>query len=218
MYLRAFFVTNDVVRVFLNVRDGMKIVELDVRAHGLRETGFVPSGNAIGAYPDSSAAHMLLRSTHGDTLTLNDARTGAPIKTLVSGTQLKTARYLRDGRIAFIDGPNSAAVLHILAADGTPQRDIALGAKQWTMFIGDDGTRVVLTDVDTTSGKKMLESINIDRGTIERREPIRDWVPSGVFDPRPPIEPLREVFYDGDASHILAWNPATGGKRTITGG
>jgi len=218
IYLRAFFVTNDVVRVFLNVRDGMKIVELDVRAHGLRETGFVPSGNAIGAYPDSSAAHMLLRSTHGDTLTLNDARTGAPIKTLVSGTQLKTARYLRDGRIAFIDGPDSAAVLHILAADGTPQRDIALGAKQFTMFIGDDGTRIVLTDLDTTSGKKMLESINIDRGVIERREPIHDWVPSGVFDPRPPIEPLREVFYVGDAGHILAWNPATGGKRTITGG
>jgi ABC-type transport system involved in multi-copper enzyme maturation permease subunit len=217
MYLRAFFVTNDVVRVFLNVRDGMKIVELDVRAHGLRETGFIPSGNAIGAYPDPSAAHMLMRAIHGDTLTLNDARTGAPIKTLATGTQLKTGRYLRDGRIAFIDGANSAAVLHILAADGTPQRDIALGAKQFTMFIGDDGTRVVLTDLDATSGKRMLESININRGVIERREPIHEWVPSGVFDPRPPIEPLREVFYVGDAGHILAWNPATGGKRTITG-
>jgi hypothetical protein len=218
MYLRAFFVTNDVVRLFLNVRDGMKIVELDVRAPGLRETGFIPSGNAIRAYPDPSAAHMLLRAIHGDTLTLNDAHTGAPIKALVSGTQLKTALYLRDGRIAFIDGPNSAAVLHILAADGTPQRDIALGAKRFTMFIGDDGTRVVLTDVDATSGKRMLESINIDRGVIERREPIHDWVPSGFFDPRPPIEPLREVFYVSDAGRILAWNPVTGGKRTITGG
>ncbi|HEV7486672.1 MAG TPA: hypothetical protein VGQ65_13425 [Thermoanaerobaculia bacterium] len=218
MYLHAFFVTNDVVRIFLNVRDGMKIVELDLRARGLRETGFIPSGNAIGAYPDSSAAHMLLRSIHGDTLTLNDARTGAPIKILVSGTQLKTARYLRDGRIAVIDGPNSAVVLHILAADGRPQRAVPLGAKQWTTLIGDDGARVVLTDVDETSGKRMLESINIDRGAIEHREPIRDWVPSGVFDPRPPIEPLREVFYVGDGGHILAWNPATGGKRAITGG
>jgi ABC-type transport system involved in multi-copper enzyme maturation permease subunit len=218
MYLYTFFVTNDIVRIFLNVRDGMKIVELDVRARGLHETGFIPSENAVGAYPDSAAAHMLLRSIHGDTLTLNDARTGAPIKTLVSGTQLKTARYLRDGRIAVIDGPNSAAVLHILSAGGTTQHVIPLGAKQWTTLIGDDGARVVLTDVDTASGKRMLESINIDRGTIERREPIRDWVPSGVFDPRPPIEPLRDVFYAGDGGHILAWNPATGAKRTITGG
>ena len=218
MYLRAFFVTNDVVRLFLNVRDGMKIVELDVRAPGLRETGFIPSGNAVGAYPDPSAARMLLRSIHGDTLTLNDGRTGAPIKTLATGTQLKTARYLRNGRIAVIDGPDSAVVLHILAADGTSQHDIALGAKQWTTFIGDDGTRVVLTDLDTTSGKRMLESVNIDRGVIERREPIRGWVPSGAFDPRPPIEPLREVFYVGDGGQILAWNPATGGKRAITGG
>jgi hypothetical protein len=218
MYLRAFFVTNDVVRIFLNVREGMKIMELDMRARGLRETGFIPSGNAIRAYPDSPAAHMLMRPIKVDMLTLNDARTGAPIKTLASGTQLKTAVYLRDGRIAFIDGTNAAAVLHILAADGTPQHNIALGAKQFTMFIGDDGTRVVLTDLDTTSGKRMLESVNIDRGVIERREPIHEWVPSGVFDPRPPIEPLRDVFYAGDGGHILAWNPATGGKRTITGG
>jgi ABC-type transport system involved in multi-copper enzyme maturation permease subunit len=217
-YLRVFFVTNDVVRVYLNLQDGMKIVEIDVRARGLRETGFVPSGNAIGAYPDSSVAHMLVRAIHGDRLTLNDARTGAPIRTLVSGTQLKTARYLRDGRIAFIDGTNSAAVLHILAADGSPQRDIALGAKQSTMFIGDDGTRLVLTDIDATSGKRMLESVNINRGVIERREPIHDWVPSGVFDPRPPIEPLRDVFYVDAGGNIMAWNPATGAKRAITGG
>ncbi|MBV9069919.1 MAG: hypothetical protein JO093_08900 [Acidobacteria bacterium] len=218
MYLRAFFVTNDVVRVFLNVRDGMKIMELDVRTHGLHETGFISSGNAGRVYPDSSAAHMLLRPIHGDTLTLNDARTGAPIKTLVSGTQLKAARYLRDGRIVFIDGTNAAAVLHILAADGTPLRDITLGAKLLPMFIGDDGTRVVLTDVDAMSANRMLESINIDRGVIERREPIHEWVPSGFFDPRPPIGPLRDVFYIGDGGHILAWNPATGGKKTITGG
>ena len=122
--MRAFFVTNDVVRLYLNVREGMKIMELDVRARGLRETGFIPSAERRSVLSRSSAAHMLMRATHGDMLTLNDARTGAPIRTLATGTQLKTARYLRDGRIAFIDGPDSAAVLHILAADGTPQRDI----------------------------------------------------------------------------------------------
>ncbi|MEA2339110.1 MAG: hypothetical protein QOE82_3117, partial [Thermoanaerobaculia bacterium] len=207
-YLRASFVTNDVVRAYLNVPNGMKIVELDVRARGLRETGFIPSGNAIGLYPDPSASHMLVRQVHGDALSLNDASTGAPIRSLVTGTQLKTARYLRDGRIAFIDGADTATVLHILAADGTPQRDIPLGARQMTMFVGDDGTRIVLTDVD--AGKRLLEAVNIDRGVIERREVIRDWVPSGIFDPRPPIQPLREVFYADANNHIIAWSPATG--------
>jgi hypothetical protein len=215
-YQRAFFATPDVVRVYLNVRDGMKIMELDVRARGLRETGFIASPTFVSFYSDPSAAHMLVRRARTGELTLNDARTGAPIKTLATGTDVKAARYLRDGRIAFVDGPDSATVLHILTADGTPQRDIPLGSKQSTIFIGDDGSRVVLTDVDSATGKRMLEAVNIDRGVIERREPITDWVPSGSVDTRPPIQPLREVFYVGEGGHIMAWTPATGAKRAIT--
>ena len=217
-YLRAFFVTPDVVRLYVTQQEGTKILELDVRARGLRETGFVASPGYLNFYPDPSAAHMLVRQAHGGGLTLNDARTGAPIKTLATGTNVKAARYLRDGRIVFIDGPDSATVLHVLAADGTPQRDIPLGAKKWAMLIGDDGARVVLTDLDAAPGKRMLEAINIDRGVIERRETIDDWVYSGSVDARPPIQPLREVFYIDASHHIMAWNPATGAKRTITGG
>jgi len=216
MFLHPFFVTNDVVRIYLNMPDGMKIVEMDVRTRGLHETGFVPSGNAVNAYPDSSATHMLMKVAGSGALTLNDARTGAPIRALATGTQLKTVRYLRDGRIAFVDGPNSATVLHILAADGTPQRDVPLGAKGWTTIVGDDGTRIVLNDVDSASGKGMLEAINLDRGIIERREPIADWIPSGFLDTRPSIQPLREVFYLDANNHLMAWNPATGAKRAIT--
>ena len=193
-YLRAFFVTPDVVRAYVTQQEGMKILELDVRARGLRETGFIASPGFLSFYVDPSAAHMLVRQAHSGDLTLNDARTGAPIKVLVTGTNVKAARYLRDGRIAFIDGPDSATVLHILAADGTPQRDIPFGAKQSTVFLGDDGTRVVVTDV--ASGKRLLEAVNIDRGIIERSsDPISDWFPSGSLDTRPPIQPLRELFY-----------------------
>jgi hypothetical protein len=125
---------------------------------------------------------------------------------------------LRDGRIAIVDGPDTATVLHILAADGTPQRDIPLGAKQLATIAGDDGTRVVLNDGDVASGRRFLEAVNITSGVIEHREPIRDCVPAGVFDTRPPIEPLRQVFYVGDGGRIIAWSPATGAKRMITGG
>jgi hypothetical protein len=129
---------------------------------------------------------------------------------------LKAARYLRDGRIAFFDGPDSATVLHILAADGTPQRDIPLGARKSAIFIGDDGAHVVFTTEDGASGRRMLESVNIEGGIIERREPIADWISSGTIDTRPPTQPLREVFYFDANNHIVAWNPATGAKRSIT--
>ncbi|MEA2325656.1 MAG: hypothetical protein QOE68_615, partial [Thermoanaerobaculia bacterium] len=217
-FARASFVTPDVVRVYLTMPDGVKIAELDARSRVLRETGFIASPKFLLFYPDSSGAHMLVRQAREDVLTLNDARTGAAIRTLTTGTHLKTAHYLRDGRIAVVDGPDSATVLHILAADGTPQRDIPLGAKQATMIVGDDGTRLVLNDVDVASGRRVYESVNFTSGVIEHREPIRDWVSSGLFDTRPPIEPLREVFYVGDQGRIVAWNPATGAKRMITGG
>jgi hypothetical protein len=154
--VRASFVTPDVVRTYLNVPGGVKIVELDARSRVLQDTGFIASPNFLMVYADSSAAHMLVRQPHEDRLTLNDARTGAAIRTLTNGTQVKAARYLRDGRIAIVDGPDSAAVLHILAADGTLQRDIPLGAKRATRIVGDDGTRVVLNQGASDGG--MLEA------------------------------------------------------------
>jgi hypothetical protein len=214
--VRGSFITPDVVRLYLTVPAGMKIVELDARSRVLQDTGFVAAPNFLMVYADSSAAHMLVRQSHEDRLTLNDARTGAAIRTLTNGTQLKAARYLRDDRIAIVDGPDSAAVLHILAADGTLQRDIPLGAKRATRIVGDDGTRVVLNEGASNGG--MLEAVTITSGVIEHRQPIRDSVSSGVFDIRPPIEPLRDVFYAGDEDRIIAWNPATGTQRSITGG
>jgi hypothetical protein len=68
----------------------------------------------------------------------------------------------------------------------------------------------------SSTGNRTLEAIDINRGVIERRERIRETVPSGVLDVRPPTEPLREVFYFEDAEHIVSWNPATGAKRRIT--
>ena len=219
-YARAFFVTPDVLRLYLGVPEGLKIVELDVRARGLQETGLIASPSFVSFSTDPAAARLLVKRSREDVLRLLDARTGAPVRTLSSGTQVKTARFLRDGRIAIVDGPESAAVLHILAADGTPQRDIPLGPIHWVTFVGDDGERVVLS-ADTSPKVSELIAVNFNRGVIERREAIIDWVPSGLTDTRPPIAPLREVFYSdfhNGKSHIVAWNPATGGKRMITGG
>ncbi|HEX3577717.1 MAG TPA: hypothetical protein VHY33_04060 [Thermoanaerobaculia bacterium] len=217
-FVRGVFITPDVVRSYLNAQGGMKIMELDVRSRSLRETGFIASPKFVHLYLDAGGTHLLARRFRENLLTLNDARTGAVIRTLATAVQIKAAHYLRDGRIAVIDGPDSAAVLHILAADGTPQRDVPLGAKQVASIVGDDGSRVVLNDAYVASGRRMLEAVDITSGVIEHREPIRDSVSSGTFNMRPPIEPLREVFYVGDGERLVAWNPATGAKRMITGG
>lgn len=218
MFVRALFITPDVVRLYVNVQGGMKIMELDVRSHALRETGSIASPKFVHFCLDATGARMLVRRSREDLLTLNDARTGAVIRTLATAGQLKDADYLRDGRIAVVDGSASAMVLHILAADGTPQHDISLGAKQTASIVGDDGTRVVVSDTDAASGRRMLEAVNIGSSVIEHREPIRDSVLSGTFQLRPPIEPLHEVLYIGDEGRVLAWSPATGATRMITGG
>jgi len=64
----------------------------------------------------------------------------------------------------------------------------------------------------------MLVAVDINRGVIERRVPIQDMVYLGGFDLRPPIEPLREVFYIDANGRIAAWSPASGATRVITGG
>jgi ABC-type transport system involved in multi-copper enzyme maturation permease subunit len=216
MYVRAFFVSPDVVRLYLDTREGMKIGEIDARAGGgFRETGTVATNTAALIYPDSSVTHMLVRPVRGaDVVTLNDARTGALITTLASGTHVKTARFLRDGRIAIVDGPESATVLHIFTAGGVLEHDVPLGPSQQTILIGDDGVRVVLAIVSL--GRNALLAANLNRGVIERRETVPFWVPSGFGDPRPPIEPLRDVFYGDGTGHMMSWNPATGAKRRIT--
>ncbi len=213
--MRAFFVTPDVVRLYLNTKEKLKIVELDVRVRGLHETGSIATRTFASISPDAPAAHMLVMPERGaNAVTLNDARTGARITTLGGGTRVKTAGFLRDGRIAIIDGAESAAVLHILSAAGTPQRDIPLGPAKSFIFVGDDGARSVLA-VETAAGVRQLIAVDLDRAVIAQRVDKVVWVPSGTLDARPPSEPLRDVFY-GDQNHIVSWNPATGAKRRIT--
>ena len=213
-YVSAFFLSPDVLRLYLNNGAGTTIGEVDVRSTGLRETGFVATKTYTLLYPDSSVSRMLVRPERG-VVTLNDARTGALITTLVSGTQVQTARFLRDGRIAVVDGPQSAAVLHILSAGGVLEHDVPLGPSRETIFIGDDGMRVVLFSL-LSPGHNELIAANLSRGVIERRKTVPCWVPSGMVDPQPPIEPLRDVFYGDANGHMVAWNPATGAIRPTT--
>jgi ABC-type transport system involved in multi-copper enzyme maturation permease subunit len=212
--VRGFFVSPDVVRLYMNTGAGFQIAEFDVRTRGLRQTGSIASTAYVFNSVDASASRMLVRKFREDVVTLNDARSGAVIATLQNGTHSKMMHFLRDGRIVIVDGPDSAAVLHILSASGAPQKDVPLGAINWARFIGDDGTRLVISPTDPSRHSSLI-AVNIDRGIIERRE--TESGAAAAFDLRPPIQPLRDVLYNNGKA-IVAWNPATGGKRMMTGG
>ena len=231
-HYRGSFVSPDLFRLYVASPNGVSVFELDLRTRGFQSTGAF--GNTMGFTLDPGGQRMLVRQP-GGSITLSDARTGAPIKTLTSGTAVFTARFLRDGRIAIVDeippkkpllfatlGPR----LHILSPEGVTQHDYQLEQSIGeASFVGDDGTRLVLRTATTGSRSpaefrsRRLVALNLDRGVIERSEPgVFEWSIEVNADTRPPIQPLREVFYSDGAGRIVGWSPATGAKRVLTGG
>jgi len=213
---RALFVTPDLFRIYLQIDSDLHIFELDVRTRAFRETGVISSHRYTFFSLDPAATHMVVRASPSD-VTLNDARTGMVIRTLVTGTNVSESRCLRDGRIVVVDSPHDAIVMHLFASDGTPVRDIPLGPGSPLWFAGDDGAHVVL--MTEMSDSRNLVSVDVNRGVVERRETdVSGRGQIGFFDLRPAIGPLREVIYKDTQEHVMAWNPATGASRRIVGG
>jgi DNA-binding beta-propeller fold protein YncE len=211
-YARGVFVSPDVLRVYLATSTGWKIVEIDAKTRSVNQTGETPSseqpGGPVVLGPDAS--RMLVRGSKSHVVTLNDARTGALIAPVGSGA-VATARFLRDGRIAYIDGPELHNALHVLSNGTLPERYVPLGASRFSRIIGDDGKRVV---VETSAE---ILAIDLERGAIERREQATR-VMTDFSAGRTAHEPLRDVFFIDENRHVIAWNPSNGAKRTITGG
>lgn len=217
LYYTGYFLSPDVFRLYVHTQDGLSIYELDTRVRGLTATGTIANGGWVNFALDPMVSRMIVRRHNVDGITLNDARSGAIIKTIAGGKNVLSYHFLRDGRMAIVEGLSSKTTLHILSPDGTLQRDIPFNGGERVGFLGDDGTRVVLWVANKESSLVTLVAINLDRGVVERSERrALDWT-MNIWDPRPPIEPLREVFY-GDAGHIVGWNPATGARRMVTGG
>jgi hypothetical protein len=209
---RGCFLSPDRFRLYAHTASGLQIFELDASTRSIRATGAIGPAPYLSMSLDPTATRMVVKVARSNVVTLNDASTGAVIKTLLTGTNVSGARCLRDGRIVIIDG----SVMHVLAPDGSPIRDIALGTNGSIWFAGDDGTRVVLM---TRAGNRQrdLIAVNLTNGSVERRESgVSDGVGSIWFDIRPPIEPLREVIYKDMQNHVVGWSPATGAKRRIT--
>lgn len=214
---RGLFVTPDLFRLYVQADASIRIFELDVRARALRETGAISSPKYDFLSLDPTASRMVVRPAQSSVVTLNDARTGAVIRTLLAGSKVSVSRCLRDGRIVIIDSAHDGTVMHVFAPDGSPLREILLGPSEPAWFAGDDGRHVVL--LAEVSGTRNLVSIDLNRGVVDRREPnVGQWTQTGFFDLRPAIGPLREVVYKDTQKHVMAWNPETGAARRIVGG
>jgi hypothetical protein len=217
-YCQGYFLSPDVFRLYVHAQDGLSIYELDTRVRGLKATGAITNNGFVNFALDPTVSRMIVRRHNVDDITLNDARSGAVIKT-IGGKNVLNYRFLRDGRMAIVEGPPSKTTLHIFSPDGSLQRDIPFDGGERVGFVGDDGTRVVLSVANKENSLRTLVAINLDRGVIERSERIvLDWTMAGTWESRPPIEPLREVIYGDGAGHIVAWNPVTGARRMVTGG
>jgi hypothetical protein len=214
-YVRGLFVTPDLFRLYLQTASTLQILELDVPAKALRATGAIPAAFAFLSL-DPTATRMVVRIARSNVVTLNDAQTGAVIRTLLTGTSASIARCLRDGRFVVTDTAHETSVMHVFSPDGSPLRDIALGNSTPASFAGDDGTRVVLlTDV---AGARQLLAVDVNRGIVEKRETdVGERAQTSSQDLRPGIAPIHEVVYKDKQNHVMAWNPATGNKRRIAG-
>jgi hypothetical protein len=186
-------------------------VEVDAKARSVNQTGETPSSEQPAGWVvlDAGASRMLVHRLKSHLTTLNDARTGAMIAP-VGGSDVRAAGFLCDGRAVYIDGAYSRHVLHVLSGGPLPQRNVVLDPSQRSSIIGDDGKRLVIeTDAEVVA-------IDLDGGAIERREKTIRVMTS--LEARTALEPLREVFYLDEGNHVVAWNPANGAKRMITGG
>lgn len=219
-FYRGCFVSPDLFRLYVQGRDGLSIHELDLRARRMTTTGAIAATRYVAFSLDPAGSRMLVRRNDDDGLTLCDARTGAPIRSVAASSKnILMQRFLRDGRMVFVESRGTKGILHLLSPDGAPLRDIPLDlALDRLRYLGDDGERLTLSTWRLGDGRtESIITVNLVRGLIERTEtgPFT-WTATGSFwDDRPSLLPLREVYFGDGAGHIIAWSPATGVKRTV---
>ncbi|MEA2164166.1 MAG: hypothetical protein QOK37_2293 [Thermoanaerobaculia bacterium] len=217
---RGCFVSPDLFRLHVQGRDGLSIYELDLRARRMTATGAIASSRFVGFSLDPAGSRMLVRRDDADGLTLCDARTGAPIRSVAASSQtILMQRFLRDGRMILVESRGTKMILHLLSPDGAPLRDIPLDiALDRVRYLGDDGERLTFSTWQQNDGRtRSIITVNLVRGIIERTEtgPFT-WTTTGSFwDDRPPLLPLREVYFGDAAGHIIGWNPSTGVRRVV---
>jgi hypothetical protein len=206
----ATFAGNDAVRVFVQSRRAGNsvpitlIYEYNLAAHALRQ-----SGSVFGyvASVSADALRMLVTGQAGSR-SLADARTGATLAPLTSGTAV---RFLADGSIAAVELRGGGAFLRHFDPHGAPLGEVALGQYAGGLVAGGDSHRVIVQLRTQQHARWSLASVSLDRGAIERTDATLHGAMLESGRPLP-----NEILCVGGTG-IVAWNPASGAKRVVAG-
>jgi hypothetical protein len=202
----ANFVTPDIVRVYAAREndDPLSIFEYDIRKRALQRTGAMPLTFHFNR--DSTRA---VSFWHRPALEIRDARTGTILNSVPPppNTQIISATFLRDGRIAAVEDRKNGSVLRVFSADGVPIRDIALPGRTTRSFATEAGPGVVVVVIrsEQQSGFSAA-AVDINRGVVIRTE--RALYPVN----RASAPRLLCLSPQG----LVVWNPATGEKKIVT--
>lgn len=204
--VRAFFVTPDLLRLYVSADRQADIYELDVPAKKLTKTGtFSTSGTLwFTASPDGSRLLARSATPQGIELLVLEARTGVRIGSFGMQEKGFFGLILSDGRIATVNTRN-AKTLSIHGADLALQRQVPLTGMPAIRFlreleggrivlVGDTGERGVsavpldntrLRVVDANSGatvrdEQKLHPLQSDVFGYNGTDPRRDVIPAGA--------------------------------------
>ncbi|HYO76727.1 MAG TPA: hypothetical protein VE010_09720, partial [Thermoanaerobaculia bacterium] len=126
-YVRAFFVTPDLMRIYVRSEQRTDVFELDVRAKELTKTGeFVADGTVwFNATPDGSRLLARVTSEQSAELLILEGRTAAVMGRLPVKGRHEFGIALSDGRAATVNA-NDARLLSIYDGNLALQRQVAL--------------------------------------------------------------------------------------------
>jgi ABC-type transport system involved in multi-copper enzyme maturation permease subunit len=143
---RAFFVTPDLLRLYVSGDRQTDIYELDVPAKKLVQTGTLSASGRLWftASPDGSRLLAQSKTPEGTELLVLDGRTGARIGSLGVREKDTFGIILSDGRIATL-APRAAKTLSIHGPDLVLQREVSLaGMPLIWLFRELEGGRILL--------------------------------------------------------------------------
>lgn len=235
-YVRAFFVSRDLVRLIAITNEGggqaaglqtLRIYELDVPSRKLGQTGqwsTVARSLSVTASPDGAALALgPIRGSEASGLVMLDGRTAAVRWTsadiTISG--FRSVRVLNDGRVVVLQSGDSGRRVQVLGPDGTLQRSIELPRATYGFVAGDAGAGKVVISVRLHSEPERGPAgwtalvIDIDAGAIVRTERDAQVEPAWFWtDPRPPAQHKVEYLL-ADANNLWRWNALSGERKAL---
>lgn len=230
---KMFFVTPDVVRLYIpgsqpgSPERTFDVYELDVPTRALVRTGGISMpANALGIMVSADGSTALVRSRlngEAQSAIVADPRTLAPLAVYkpAPGVHLGNATLLSDDTVLIPETRGGQAFVRTLRRDGSLIREIPLGPANFLYFSTElPGGKVVLSGGLDPNTDSTTYVVDLGKGVIERREPkLHPSAAVGLVAPRhdPRIgDPAPHLIAAMDEqANIVAWNPATGEKKTI---